>query len=340
MTPAHAYGLALSTGDTATVGLGGLVTGGGIGLMARKHGLAIDNLLSARVVTAAGEAVTASEAENADLFWAIRGGGGNFGIVTEFEFRLAPVGQVLGGALVLPASRQVLRGYLDYAADAPDGLTTIASLMYAPPAPFVPEQRVGELSLNILVCWTGDIAEGERAIAPLRALAEPIADVVAPIPYPVMYQFTAEQESPFGVAIRSMFAEDHSDASIDAMLEAMSGAPNPFSMVQFRGMGGAVARVAPGDTAFAHRNQRYFTTVLALWKDAAEDQGQFGEWTRALWDKIRGEASGVYANFLADEGEERVRQAYPGETYERLAAIKQAYDPDNVFRFNQNIKPR
>src|SRR5215207_11522593 len=191
--PANANGLALSTGDTHSVGMGGLTTGGGIGFMVRKYGLAIDNLLSAQVVTAAGEIVTASATEHPDLFWAIRGGGGNFGIVTEFTYRLAPVSQILGGELMLPASREVLRGYLDYAASAPDDLTTIANLLYAPPATHVPQERVGELVLSILVCWTGDIAAGERALAPLRALATPVADAVAPIPYPEIYRFTEHQ---------------------------------------------------------------------------------------------------------------------------------------------------
>src|SRR5215213_9832020 len=182
--PANEFGLALSTGDTHSVGMGGLTTGGGIGFMVRKYGLAIDNLHAAQVVTAAGDIVTASAEDHPDLFWAIRGGGGNAGIVTEFVFRLAPVSQVLGGELMLPASREVLRGYLNYAASAPDDLTTIANLMYAPPAPHVPQEHVGELVLSILVCWTGDIVDGERALAPLKALATPIADAVAPIPYP------------------------------------------------------------------------------------------------------------------------------------------------------------
>ncbi|MBK9712269.1 MAG: FAD-binding oxidoreductase [Kouleothrix sp.] len=165
--PAHAHGLALSTGDTHSVGMGGLTTGGGIGFIVRKYGLAIDNLLAAQVVTADGDIVTASASERPDLFWAIRGGGGNFGIVTEFTYRLAPVGQILGGELMLPASREVIRGYLDYVAAAPDDLTTIANLWHAPPAPYVPQERVGELVLSILVCWTGSVADGERALAPL-----------------------------------------------------------------------------------------------------------------------------------------------------------------------------
>jgi len=336
--PAHAYGLALSTGDTASVGLGGLVTGGGVGFMARKHGLAIDNLLSARVVTADGSLVTASASENADLFWAIRGGGGNFGIVTEFEFQLARVGQVLGGALVLPATAEVVRRYLELSAAAPDELTTIANLMHAPPAPFVPAERVGELVLMVLACWTGDIDDGQRALAPFRELAEPVADAIAPIPYPVMYQFTAAQEAPHGVAIRSMFADAHGDETIAAMISAMQATTSPLCMVQFRAMGGAVSRIGDSETAFGHRQRRYFTTVLGLWEPGDEPDRHW-HWANELWAAIQGDAAGVYVNFLADEGEGRIRDAYPGGTYERLASVKRAYDPENVFRFNQNIKP-
>ncbi len=225
--PANAHGLALTTGDTHSVGFGGLTTGGGIGFMVRKYGLAIDNLIAAQVVTAAGDIVTASADEHPDLFWAIRGGGGNFGIVTEFTFRLAPVGQILGGELLLPASREVLRGYLDYVTTAPDELTTIANLMHAPPAPHVPQERVGEPVLSILVCWTGSIADGERALAPLRALATPVADAVGPMPYPAIYQFTAHQAAPHGASIRSMFADTLSDATLDAALAALHGATSP-----------------------------------------------------------------------------------------------------------------
>jgi FAD/FMN-containing dehydrogenase len=340
MAAGHAYGLALSTGDTATVGLGGLTTGGGIGFMVRKHGLAIDNLISAQVVTADGGVVRASADEHADLFWAIRGGGGNFGIITEFEFRMAQVGQVLGGALVLPATRDVLRGFHDYVAEAPEDLTTIANLMHAPPAPFIPEDRVGELVLMVLAVWTGDIEEGQKAFAPLRALAEPVADAIAPMPYPVIYQFTAAQEQRHGAAIRSMFADDHSDATFDAILDAMNAPAGPMNMVQFRGMGGAVGRVGEGDTAFAHRRQRFFTTVLGLWLDPDDDPQGHWDWTNALWEKIRGDAAGVYVNFLHDEGEDRIRDAYPAATYKRLCEAKRKYDPENMFCFNQNIRPR
>ena len=338
--PAHDFGLALSTGDTSTVGMGGLTTGGGIGFMVRKYGLAVDNLQSARVVTADGDIVTASAEEHPDLFWAIRGGGGNFGIVTEFEYRLAPVSHVLGGEIMLPASREVIRGYLEYTASAPDELTTLANIMHAPPAPHVPTDRVSELVLSILVCWTGDSEAGERALAPLRALAEPIADVVGRIPYPRIYSFTAHQEVRHGWAIRSMFADELSDATIDAALEAMRRATSPYSIVHLRGLGGAMARVAPEETAFAHREQRYWMAIIGVWLDPAEDAGVHQSWVKSLWQQVRHEGSGVYVNFLEeDEGKERILDAYPAATHARLAEIKRRYDPRNLFRFNQNIRP-
>lgn len=337
--PANAHGLALSTGDTASVGFGGLTTGGGIGYMVRKYGLAIDNLLSAQVVTAAGAVVTASETEHPDLFWAIRGGGGNFGVVSEFTFRLAPVGQILGGMLVLPATPEVIRGYLEYTATAPDELSTIANVMHAPPLPFIPEAWAGKLVLAIIACWTGNSEDGARAYAPLRALAEPVADLIGPIPYPGIYDFTAHQTLPHGVAIRSMFADELSDATIAASLTAMEQATSPYSIVHLRGLGGALARVAPDATAFAHRDARYLYAVIGIWLDASEDPQVHTGWTQALWEQVGHERTGVYVNFLDNEGPERIFDAYPPATYARLAAIKRRYDPQNLFRLNQNIAP-
>ena len=337
---AHAYGLALSTGDTSSVGMGGLGTGGGIGYMVRKYGLAVDNLLSAQVVTAAGEVVTASATEHPDLFWAIRGGGGNFGIVTEFHFRLAPVGQVLGGALILPGTKDVIRGYLEYSVNAPEDLTTIANLMYAPPAPFIPEDRVGELVLMILTVWTGENEDGERAIAPLRALAEPVADTIAPMPYPAIYAYMEPAATPHGAGVRSMFADDVSDATIDAVLESMSRVSSPMNLVQFRGLGGAMAAVPSDATAFGQRDKNYLVLIVSIWLDSTEDNGPHHAWTESLFEQIRGDADGVYVNFLENEGEERVRDAYGTANFARLAEIKAKYDPTNLFRFNQNIRPR
>ena len=337
--PAHRHGLALSTGDTHSVGMGGLTTGGGIGFMVRQYGLAIDNLLAAQVVTADGALVTASPDAHPDLFWAIRGGGGNVGIVTEFTFQLAPVGQILGGELVLPATPEVLRGYLDYAVAAPDELTTIANLMHAPPAPHIPAARVGQLVLSILVCWSGDLAAGERALAPLRALAAPVADAVGPMPYPEIYRFTAHQAAPHAAAIRMMFANEVSEVTIAATLAAMRDASSPFSLIQFRGLGGAMARIPADATAFAHRTPRYFVAVIGLWLDATEEATVHQAWTAAVWQQIRHDGGGVYVNFLEAEGRDRVREAYPPATYDRLAAIKRRYDPGNLFRFNQNVPP-
>jgi hypothetical protein len=192
----------------------------------------------------------------------------------------------------------------------------------------------------ILVTWTGDIAEGEKAIAPLRALAAPIADAVSPIPYPVMYKFTEHQAAPHAISLRSMFADDLSDTTIDVTLAAMEQATSPYSIIQFRGLGGAMARVGSDATAFAHRDRRYLFATIAIWLDAAEDGNVHAAWTESIWHAVRHEASGVYVNFLENEGADRVRDAYPEATYTRLAEIKQKYDPENLFRFNQNISPK
>jgi hypothetical protein len=307
--------------------------------LVRKYGLAIDNLLSAQVVTADGEIVTASATEHPDLFWAIRGGGGNFGIITEFAFRLAPVGQVLGGALVLPGTKEVIRGYLEYSVNAPEDLTTIANLMYAPPAPFIPEDRVGELVLVILTVWTGEHEDGERAIAPLRALAAPVADSIAPMPYPAIYAYMEPAAAPHGASVRSMFGDDVTDATIDAVLEAMGGVSSPMNLVQFRGLGGAMAAVPPDATAFGQRDKNYLVLIVSCWSDAAEDPAPHHAWTESLWQKVRADGSGVYVNFLENEGEERIREAYGSANFARLAEVKAKYDATNLFRFNQNIRP-
>lgn len=249
--PAAAYGLALSTGDTSSVGIGGLTVGGGVGWMVRKYGLTIDNLLAATVVTADGEVLRVSEDEHPDLFWALRGGGSNFGIVTEFTFRLAPSGNIIGGVLVLPATREVLRGYVDYTPRASEDLTTIAFMMAAPPAPFIPEQHVGETVVMIGVTWTGAAQDLDAALEPLRSLATPVADTIAAIPYPAMFAYTEEATQRHGAALRSMFTDDLTDAQIDSMITAMASSTSPFTQIQLRGLGGAMARVPSDATAFA-----------------------------------------------------------------------------------------
>ena len=337
---ASEFDLALSTGDTASVGMGGLITGGGIGFMVRKYGLTIDSLISARVVTADGEIVTASATEHPHLFWAIRGGGSNFGIITEYELRLAPVGQVIGGMLLLPATRAAVRAYLDYTAAASDDLTTIANIMHAPPAPFVPEDRVGELVLSVLVCWTGAPEAADEALAPLRALGDPLADTIGPMPYAHLYRYTEHQTMRHCWSMRSMYANELSDRSLDAMLTAMEQASSPYSIVHLRGLGGAMARVSPDETAFSHRDTRYLVAAIGVWLDPTEDAVMHQTWVHGLWQQIRQDEAGVYVNFLENEGTDRTRAAYSRATFERLAAVKQAYDPRNLFQFNQNVPAR
>ncbi len=215
----HEYGLALTTGDTSSVGIGGLTLGGGLGYMVRKYGLTIDNLLAIEMVTAEGRMVRASANEHPELFWALRGGGGNFGIVTEFTFKCAPVRDILGGMIFVPATAEAVRGYLEYAPNAPEDLTTMAHIMHAPPAPFIPAERVGELVLGIIVCWAGDSEAGRAALAPLYALGETVADVVDVMPYPSIYAFMAEAAAPHAAEVRSMFSQDLSDETIEKLLE-------------------------------------------------------------------------------------------------------------------------
>jgi hypothetical protein len=328
------HGLVLTTGDTSSVGLGGLTLGGGIGWLVRKYGLTIDHLLSVEMVTADGRIVVASAEQNPDLFWALRGGGGNFGVVTGFEFRLEPAATILGGALILPATPEVLRGYAAYTPQAPDELTTIAFMMPSPPLPFVPEAWHGQLVVVIVAAYVGAVEEGQRALDPLRVLAEPIADLIGPMPYDGLFQFTAMAAQPHAATVRSGYMSELTDADIETMLLHYVTHPNPMGMVQLRGLGGAFARVPADATAFAHRDKPLFLAIIAL---GGEERDRI--WAETLWSQLEPRTSGVYVNFLADEGEARIRAAYPPATYVRLAAVKRRYDPTNLFRLNQNIQP-
>lgn len=337
--PASALGLALTTGDTSSVGFGGLATGGGIGYMVRKYGLTIDSLVEAQVVTAAGDVVTASETEHPDLFWAIRGGGGNFGIVTEFTFRMAPVAEIVGGDLILPVPRDIVRSYLEYSSTAPDDLSTLANVMYAPPLPFIPEEWVGKPVLWIVGCWSGSVEDSEQAFAPLRALATPVVDTLRPMPYCDIYLSTEHQTMRHGAVVRSMFSYDLSDEAIDALLAGHQRSTSPYSIIHLRGLGGQLARVDGGATAFAHRDKPYFVSVIGIWADPEEDAALHRAWAESVWSQIRHEGAGVYVNFISDEDPSRIHDAYPDTTLERLTRIKQQYDGTNLFRFNQNIAP-
>ena len=331
------HGMAVPFGDTGSVGIAGLTLGGGIGWLARKYGLAIDSLLAVEIVTANGEVFTASETEHPDLFWALRGGGGNFGIVTRFQYRLSPVGEVLGGALFLPPTRDVLRSLVPIASSAPEELTTIGFVMPIPPVPFVPEEHHGKPSLVLMFVYAGDPADGQAAIAPFLAVAEPFGVAAIPMPYPGIYEFTKEGGERHPSTTRSVFMDALDDESIDAIVEAVERAPGMF-MVQLRVFGGAMSRVPADATAFAHRGAALQVTVITPFVDP-ERVADAVAWNRSLFAALEPKASGVYANFLEDEGDARIRDAYPAATYERLARVKRRYDPSNVFHRNQNIRP-
>ena len=332
------HGLATPFGDTGSVGIAGLTLGGGIGWLVRKHGLAIDALISVEIVTADGQIIIASDTEHADLFWAVRGGGGNFGVITRFQFRLYPVGTIFGGALFMPPTRDVLRALQPIAASAPEELTTISFLMPAPPAPFIPEAIQGQLVLAIMFVFDGDPEAGQAAIEPFRQVAAPLVELVMPMPYPGIYELVKEGELRTPGSHRSMFLDTLDDATIDTILERMAAPSSPMAMVQLRILGGAMARVDADATAFAHRGARVMFIILTLFEDPAE-WSTHEAWTEAFFDAVRPAASGVYVNFLEAEGEERIREAYPEATYARLATVKRRYDPDNLFRLNQNIRP-
>lgn len=288
-------------------------------------------------MTPDGDVLTASADENEDLFWAVRGGGGNFGVVTRFCYRLHPVDEVLGGALVLPLTAQVLRGIVPIAAEASDELSIIAMIMEAPPVPFVPADRHGEMSIMLTFVWAGDPDAGRDAIAPFRALAEPLGELVTPMPYPAIYEFTAEAGTPQASTIRSLFMPSLDEAAVDAVVDALTAGP-AGSMVQLRVLGGAMARVPVDATAFAQRDAKVMLSIMNGIGDPLTAADAIA-WNRRLFARLAPRASGVYANFLEDEGEARIRSAYPAGAFERLAAVKRRYDPTNVLHRNQNIRP-
>jgi FAD/FMN-containing dehydrogenase len=337
---AQTYGLATSSGDTSSVGVGGLTLSGGMGAMLRKYGLAIDQLLAVELVDADDRLLRASAEEHPDLFWALRGGGGNFGIATAFEFQLHKVGTILGGAVFYSAAEaeRVIRAAVDYGVQAPDELTIQVLLLPAPPRPFIPAERVGELAVAVAVSYTGDLEEGERVVAPLRTLGTPIADVIGPMPYPGLFALT-ETSTVKGVYqdVRSAFLRRLDDAAIATLVEHTRRSTQAYLRVLIRVLGGAVARVPEAATAFAHRDKLFMMNILNSAPDAATFARQ-QPWLEQFWRAMQPRAEGGYVGFMMDEGAERVRAAY-GANYERLVEIKNRYDPDNLFRVNQNITP-
>jgi FAD/FMN-containing dehydrogenase len=335
----HEHGLATPGGDVAAVGVAGLTLGGGMGWLMRKHGMTIDNLVAVDVVTADGLLVTASETEHPDLFWALRGGGGNFGIATGLWFRLVPVDTVLGGAIVYPATRAGLRAYADATAAAPDELTTITFVQQAPPLPFIPTEAHGTPVHIILPCFTGDLDAGQQALATLRSLAghTPLADTTGPMPYPTLYDLTNIAAASRPHMIRNAYVRDLTDETIEIILDSVQHVTSPFNLVALRELRGAMSRVPVDATAFAHRDKAFYVAADSSWDQGPADPHV--AWTEDFWQALAPHTAGAYSNFLEDEGEDRVRAAYTPETYARLAAIKARYDPDNLFRLNPNIAP-
>jgi FAD/FMN-containing dehydrogenase len=332
-----AHGLATGFGDTGSVGIGGITLGGGIGYLVRKHGLTIDNLLAAEIVSADGEILRVDAESHPDLFWAIRGGGGNFGVATRFRFRLHEVDEVVGGMLVLPATPEVIASFVEEAEAAPEELSTIANVMPAPPIPFLPAEVHGELIIMALLCYAGPTEAGERALAPFRRLAEPIADMVRPMRYPEIYPPDEEDYRPTAVA-RTMFVDTIDRGAAQTIGEYLRASDATMRVAQIRVLGGAMARVPVEATAFAHRNARIMVNVAAFY-EGPEDRAGREAWVNDFAGVLRQGEGGAYVGFLGEEGEGRVREAYPGSTFERLAEIKGRYDPTNLFRLNQNVPP-
>jgi FAD/FMN-containing dehydrogenase len=336
------HGLATTGGIISHTGIGGLTLGGGFGHLMRRHGLTVDNLLAVELVTADGERLRVDAASEPELFWGLRGGGGNFGVATAFEYRLHPVGPlVLGGPMFwgLDDAPAVLRVLRELAPAAPDELGISISIMPAPPMPFLAPEQFGKPVIGLVLAWMGDFAAGERAIAPLREVGRPLADVVRPVPYPAL-QSMLDGGAPHG---RHYYWKAHrlpalSDATIDVFCERASAFTSPFAQINGWAVGGAVSRVDPGATAVGERETGFELSFAVGWPPSDPDGERHRAWSRAGSEALRGESAGIYANFISDEGSAGVEAAY-GARLARLTAVKDRYDPDNVFRHNANIPP-
>jgi FAD/FMN-containing dehydrogenase len=332
-----AHGLATGFGDTGSVGIGGITLAGGIGYLVRKYGMTIDSVQAAEIVTANGDRLTVDARSHPDLFWAIRGGGGNFGVVTRFKYTLHPVSQVVGGMMMLPATPDVIAGLVQASAAAPEDLSAIVNVMTAPPMPFVPAEHHGKLVVMLLLCCVGDAESGVRAVAPFRALGTPIVDMIRPIAYPEMFPPDDPSFHPTAVG-RTMFADAIGRREAETILDFLGRSDAPMRVAQIRVLGGAMARVPPDATAFAHRDRPILVNVAAFYT-GPDDRPAREQWTNAFAAGLR-HGSGGYVAFMNDDDDAHVRSAYPPATWKRLAAVKSRYDPDNLFRRNHNVPPR
>ncbi|HEY3295582.1 MAG TPA: FAD-binding oxidoreductase [bacterium] len=336
------FGLATTGGLISHTGIAGLTLGGGIGWLMRKHGLSCDNLLSVDVVTADGQFITANHKHNEDLYWGVRGGGGNFGVVTSFEYQLHNVGPIIyGGAALYRAERasELLRFFRDFTAKAPDELTSMVAFMTAPPAPFVPAELQGKPMVALAACYCGDLAKGDDALKPVRLFGPPDVNLFGPMPYVAM-QSMFDASAPPGIQcyLKSDFLNRLDDAAIDLICEFASRRTSPNSEVHVQHLGGAVSKVGEGKTAFGQRDATYVLNWISLWNDQSPPNGHI-QWSRDAWNALRPYASGnVYSNFMQDDNE-RTRAAYSDRTFARLVDLKRKYDPENMFCFNQNLVP-
>ena len=337
----HAFGLATTGGIISTTGVAGLTLGGGIGHLARGCGLSCDNLISADVVTADGQLLTASEDENADLFWALRGGGGNFGVVTSLEYRLHPVREIYGGPIFYPVDHaaEVMRFYREFIAEAPEQLGAFFAFQIAPPLPFIPEDRHGETMCLIVACWSGPVEEGEAAIAPLLEAAPVVAQFVGPMPYPALNgAFDALLPAGLQHYWKADFVRELTDDAIAAHVEHGPRVPAVESTMHLYPIDGACHRVASDETAFAYRDARFACVIAGMWPDPADNERNI-RWVRDYWEAIHPHSEpGGYINFMADDDQGRIRDNFKGN-YERLVEVKRRYDPENLFRMNQNVDP-
>jgi FAD/FMN-containing dehydrogenase len=339
----QAHGLATTGGLVSSTGVAGFTLGGGVGWLMRKHGLACDNLRAVEIVTADGQVLTASADENPDLFWGLRGGGGNFGVVTAFEFDLHPVGPtVAAGPIFYPGDRaeEILRFYREFVADAPDELTTLVNLLTAPPAPFLPEEWHGKKLVAVIGCYSGDPDEGMKAMQPLRELGEPVADLIGPMPY-VQMQSLIDALWPHGTKayMKAGYLRELDDGAVESIARFHQDATSPASEIHVHHFGGAVARVDGDETAYGERQAPYVLNVLAVSHEPGGIEEHVG-WAHALYGAVEPSLTGAaYINFLSAEGEDRVQAAYGAEKFARLRELKDRYDPTNLFHLNQNIPP-
>ena len=337
----YPYGLATTGGIVASTGIAGLTLGGGIGYLTRAYGLSLDNLLSADVVTADGRTVVASERENEDLFWALRGGGGNYGAVTSFEYRMHPVKDIVAGIFFYPLehTRTVLQFFREYIATAPEQMGAFPAFQIAPPLPFIPEKEHGKPFIAIVACWAGPAEQGEQAMEPMRKVAPRVAEMVAPMPYPALNSMF-DPLLPPGLQHywKASFATELTDGAIAAHMEHGPLVPVVNSTVHLYPINGAAQRVAPDATAFAYRDAKFATVIAGMWPEPADNEKNV-KWVKDYYKALEPHSSkGGYINFMADDDQGRIKENYRGN-YDRLVAAKRHYDPGNLVHMNQNIKP-